>query len=307
MPLQQVVETAPAKINLTLHVTGRRDDGYHLLDSLVAFADVGDILTAAHCGTVGLTLDGPFGARVPKGADNLVLKAAGLVAGGQDLAFTLDKRLPPASGIGGGSADAAAAIRAVLRLRSGDPAAVPARLAALDRGAILGLGADLPVCLLSRPARMRGIGERLNHLPFPEAPVLLVNPGIEAPTGAVFGALASPDNPPMPADLPRWADVGELAGWLAGQRNDLEAPARAIVPEIGTVLAALAVQPGALISRMSGSGATCFALFADIAAALRAGAAISRAHPRWWVAAGRLVAAGAADAAGLDQLMRSTT
>ena len=137
--------------------------------------------------------------------------------------------------------------------------------------------------------------------------MVLVNPGVEVPTGAVFAALASPDNPPMPDDLPTWADVGDLARWLAGQRNDLEAPARAIAPAIGTVLAALTAQPGTLIARMSGSGATCFALFPDIAAAQRAGTALSRAHPGWWVAAGRLWPADADEAARTNQLIRATT
>lgn len=294
MPLQQVVEPAPAKINLTLHVTGRRADGYHLLDSLVAFADVGDVLTAVRAEWPALTLAGPFGSRVPTGRDNLVMKAARLVPGAQEISFTLDKRLPPASGIGGGSADAAAAIRAAVRLGAEAAEAVQARLAALDRAAILGLGADLPVCLMSRPARMRGIGERLDYLPFPVVPVLLVNPGVEAPTGAVFAALSTPDNPPMPDILPDWADAGDLARWLTGQRNDLEAPALRVVPEIGTVLAALRAVPGALVARMSGSGATCFALFSDLAAARAASTALSTEHPAWWVAAGRLQAADAA-------------
>ncbi|MGF6861077.1 4-diphosphocytidyl-2-C-methyl-D-erythritol kinase [Rhodobacteraceae bacterium MBR-64] len=307
MPQPPISEAAPAKINLTLHVTGRRADGYHLLDSLVAFADVGDGLLATRAGISSLTLEGPFGARVPADRDNLVMKAAALVPGALGLAFTLEKRLPPASGIGGGSADAAAAIRAAIRLDADDAGGMPARLAALDADAVLDLGADLPVCLLSRPARMRGIGERLDYLPFPEAPILLVNPGVEAPTGAVFAALAAPDNPPMPGALPVWANVGDLARWLAGQRNDLETPARAIVPEIGAVLAALSAQPGALIARMSGSGATCFALFPDLAAARRAGVAISTAHPGWWVAAGRLYPADAIEAARINQLMRSTT
>lgn len=306
MPSQPISETAPAKINLTLHVTGRRADGYHLLDSLVAFADVGDRLLAVRSGISSLTLKGPFGAQVPADRDNLVMRAVELVTGGQGVAFTLEKRLPPASGIGGGSADAAAAIRSVLRLGADGPDDLMARIAALDRAAILGLGADLPVCLLSRPVRMRGIGERLDFLPFPDAPVVLVNPGVEVPTRAVFAALTTTDNPPMPEDLPIWADVGDLARWLAGQRNDLEIPARMIAPQIGTVLGALA-QQGALIARMSGSGATCFALFTDSSAARRAGAAISKAHPGWWVAAGRLYPARAAEAAEVNQLMRSTT
>lgn len=300
MPIE---EFAAAKVNLALHVTGRRADGYHLLDSLVAFVDVGDKLTAASAPATTLTLAGPFGAGVPAGADNLVLRAARMVAGGMGVAFTLDKRLPPASGIGGGSADAAAAIRAVLRLLHGPEAAAAfrARRQALDRAALAALGADVPVCLMSEAARMRGIGEDLAPAgPLPETCILLVNPGIELPTPAVFQALPEKSHPPLPAELPGWPDARALAQWLAAQRNDLESPARRIAPSIAEVLEALEGQPGTLLARMSGSGATCFALFAHAAQARAAGAAIRGARPAWWVAEGRLLRDPAAGRGGLS-------
>lgn len=283
-----IEEFAPAKLNLALHVTGQRGDGYHLLDSLVAFADVGDVLTARPAPAMRLTIGGPFGAGLPAGRDNLVLRAAGLVADGTSVSFTLDKRLPPASGIGGGSADAAAAIRAVLRLRHGPQAA--AALQALDPAALATLGADVPVCLQSGPTRMRGIGEDLSPAgPLPETHVLLVNPGVELPTPRVFRALRQKAHPPLPADLPVWQSVAELARWLARQRNDLEPPAREIAPVVGAVLDALAAQPDALLARMSGSGATCFALFAGAREAAAAADRLRQVHAAWWVAPGRIL------------------
>ncbi|VDC23654.1 4-(cytidine 5'-diphospho)-2-C-methyl-D-erythritol kinase [Pseudogemmobacter humi] len=271
-----VTEFAPAKINLCLHVTGQRADGYHLLDSVVAFAGVGDRLEASlTLGEASLALGGPFGPELPAGGDNLVLRAARAVAPDLALAFTLEKNLPPASGIGGGSADAAAAVRAVLRLRGG----------AADPGVVQALGADVPVCLASRPARMRGIGERLDLLErFPPGWIVLANPRVEVPTPAVFRALSRKENPPLPDALPHWPDMAALAGWLALQRNDLEPPALAVAPVIGEVLMMLRAQAGQLLSRMSGSGATCFALFAEEAAARAAAAALTVARPGWWVA-----------------------
>lgn len=292
-----------AKINLTLHVTGQREDGYHLLDSLVVFAGIGDRLRAVPAQDLSLTIEGPFAADVPGGDDNLVLKAARLVAGGTGAAFTLTKLLPPTSGIGGGSADAAAAIRAVMRLRlmSGAPMA-PMSKAEAD--AVVALGADVPVCLASHPARMRGIGAQLDWLPpLPELHVVLVNPRVEVPTPVVFRALTQKNNAPMPDSLPQWPDAAALAAWLAEQRNDLETPARSHAPVIGDVLAALADQPGALFTRMSGSGATCFALFAKEDAAIAAAEALRADHPDWWAAAG-IVYPGRAD---MDQLIRATT
>lgn len=270
---------APAKINLSLHVTGRRGDGYHLLDSLVIFADIGDRLHLAPSPEISLAVTGPRAAGVPADADNLVWKAAALMgAGVRGAAITLEKHLPAAAGLGGGSSDAAATLRALAALWG---VALP------PASAILALGADVPVCLAPAPVRMRGIGEHVT--PAPELPALglvLVNPGVDVPTGAVFAALPCRANQPMPKALPRWPDSAALAQWLGAQRNDLEAPARALAPPIEVALAALNGTQGCQIARMSGSGATCFGLFPGRAAARAAALAISRAEPGWWVAAG---------------------
>lgn len=265
-------EPAPAKVNLTLHVTGQRADGYHLLDSLVVFAGVGDGVTVAP--GAGLTVTGPFGDQVPTGDDNLVLRAAALMGGA---AVTLDKRLPVASGVGGGSSDAAAVLRALARLGRVLP----------DPAAVLRLGADVPVCLTApAPMRMAGIGEVLTPAPpLPPAHLVLVNPGVPVPTAAVFRALARRDNAPMPATLPACRDAAELAAFLHGCRNDLEPPARQVAPIIDRVLADLAATPGCLLARMSGSGATCFGLYASAKDAHDARAQIAAAHPDWWTAA----------------------
>lgn len=265
---------APAKINLALHVTGRRPDGYHLLDSLVVFADAGDRLRVTPSEDLSLAVTGPRAAGVPVDGSNLVLRAAALMGTGRGAAIALDKHLPAAAGIGGGSSDAAAAVRAL---------SVLWRLALPAPESLAALGADVPVCLAAAPARMGGIGERL--APVPEVPpvwLVLANPGLAVSTPAVFARLDRHDNPALP-DLPGWRDAVELAGWLATTRNDLEAPARALVPEIGGVLGALAVQPGCLMARMSGSGATCFGLFADPAAAAGARRALKTQHRDWWI------------------------
>jgi len=275
-PAGPLVEIAPAKVNLALHVTGRRSDGYHLLDSLVVFAGVGDRLEAEPAAGLSLSLKGPFASGLGAGADNLVLRAADLLRPpGQGAALHLTKALPVAAGIGGGSADAAAALRLLARLWD-VPLPAPARA--------LALGADVPVCLAGRSARMRGIGGDLAAVALPPVWIVLVNPGVPVPTGGVFAGLARRDNAPMP-DLPRFCDAAALFGWLARQRNDLEAPARALAPAIDAVLAALAGQPGCGLARMSGSGATCFALFGTEAPALAAAQALRAAEPRWWVAA----------------------
>jgi 4-diphosphocytidyl-2-C-methyl-D-erythritol kinase len=292
-------EFAFAKINLTLHVTGQREDGYHLLDSLVAFAGVGDSLRADPAEALTLRVEGPFGAEIPAGDDNLVMRAARLMLGGKGAALTLTKRLPPASGIGGGSADAAATIRAILRMGL-EQGHAPVPMDATGGAAILALGADVPVCLASHPARMRGIGEALDWTTLPEVFVVLANPRVTVPTGAVFAGLASKTNAPMAGDLPIWPDARALADWLAEQRNDLEPPARAIAPQIDTVLAALRAQTGALIARMSGSGATCFALFAREDAAETAAEALRAEYPGWWVDHGQIYP-GRAD---MDALIR---
>ncbi|UYV38437.1 4-(cytidine 5'-diphospho)-2-C-methyl-D-erythritol kinase [Rhodobacteraceae bacterium D3-12] len=266
---------APAKVNLSLHVTGQRDDGLHLLDSLVAFADVGDHLTISPATASTLCVDGPMAAGVPQDARNLVLKAAAWM--GETAAFTLEKHLPAAAGIGGGSSDAAAALRLLADL-TGRP--IPHGSEAL--------GADVPVCLAPKATRMRGIGEALAPVALPPLPAVLVNPGVEVPTGAVFSALPTKENPPMPADLPRLSNPVQAADWLASQRNDLEAPAIAFAPVIGTLLDVLKAQPKLCLARMSGSGATCFGLFETQSAAENAANKIRAAFPAWWVVATKL-------------------
>jgi 4-diphosphocytidyl-2-C-methyl-D-erythritol kinase len=278
---------ARAKINLYLHVVGKRADGYHLLDSLVVFADLGDELRVAPADKLTLTIDGPFGAGLPASDDNLVLRAArslaaalaerNLPAGGA--ALRLSKRLPVASGIGGGSADAAAALIGLARLwRVPDGVVDLARIG-------LALGADLPVCLAARPSFMGGIGERLDPVPpLPNVQMLLVNPRVGVSTPAVFKARRGAFSAPA-----RWQDgLGDaalLAARLARCGNDLEAPAIAIEPVIGVVLAALRRLPGNLLARMSGSGATCFGLFARPEEVREAAARLGVEHPSWWVAA----------------------
>lgn len=281
-------EFAPAKVNLYLHLVGQRADGYHLLDSLAVFPRLGDWLSVAREQEMGqevgrrvsLRLTGPFADKLTSGADNLVLKAAralaehhGVQAGA---ALTLEKVLPPASGIGGGSSDAAAALR--LLSRHWD-VLVPDGLA-------LRLGADVPVCLgAPAPQFMAGIGERLRAGPaLPQVWIVLVNPGVAVETPAVFDAIAQKDNPP--ADLPPdRLDFSSLIDWLAHQRNDMEAAARGLCPAIGEVLAALADAP---LTRMSGSGATCFALHASEAAAMAQANAVADARPDWWIASAPL-------------------
>lgn len=263
-------EAAPAKINLALHVTGRRPDGYHLLDSLVVFATAGDRLRVTPAEQPALRLTGRFAAAVPEGPDNLCLRAAALAGAAAEI--TLDKRLPVASGIGGGSADAAAVLRALAR----QGVALPDRP---ER-----LGADVPVCLAGRPARMRGAGERLDPLPpLPRLAMVLVNPGPALSTPAVFAGLTQRGNSGLP-DLPAALTGPRLVSWLGECRNDLEAPATALVPQVASVLQALRCQ-GAGLARMSGSGATCFGLFLTTGAAARAATAIERAQPDWWVTA----------------------
>lgn len=276
---------APAKINLSLHVTGRRDDGYHLLDSLVVFADLGDRVRVTPGRGLRLTVTGPRAAEVPAGGDNLVLRAAALFAD-VDAAIELEKHLPVASGIGGGSSDAAAAMRALATLGYR-----PAGSAGAFAAATLALGADIPVCLAARPLRMEGVGEVLSRAPaMPPLGLVLANCGEAVPTRAVFATLGGRFGPPMPRLLPHaFDDAAALAAWLAADtRNDLEPPALTVAPEIGACLAALAALDGCLLARMSGSGATCFGLFADRAGAEAAAVALATAHPGWWVRAAGL-------------------
>lgn len=263
---------APAKVNLYLHVTGKRADGYHLLDSLAVFPDVGDVVEAEAADELSLSLGGAFGAVLQAEPDNLLLKAARALAPGRGAALKLEKNLPVASGIGGGSADAAAALRALSSLWDVQKADLS--------GIALGLGADVPVCLRSVPARMQGIGEILAPAPrLPEFGIMLVNPGVAVPTPAVFKARKGSFTPPplLPAI---WADARAMVQELKRCTNDLQTAAISLQPVIGEVLAALNALPGTLLARMSGSGATCFALFATPDEARAAAALIS--PPGWW-------------------------
>ena len=263
-PRMTRTEPAPAKINLALHVTGRRADGYHLLDSLVVFTALGDSVKVAP-GPSALTVTGPFADAVPGGEDNLCLRA--LRHAGAEARIALDKHLPPASGIGGGTADAAAVLRALGR--------VP------DRPETL--GADLPACLLSRPLRMRGVGEGITPVDLPGLHLVLVNPRVETPTPAVFAVLDRRDNAPLP-DLPDFGDATALTEWLGRTRNDLQPPALRLRPVIADCLAALG-DAGARLARMSGAGATCFGIFHSAAKAEAAARAIAATNPGWWVRA----------------------
>jgi 4-diphosphocytidyl-2-C-methyl-D-erythritol kinase len=289
-PEGAVTEAAPAKVNLYLHVTGRRADGYHLLDSLAVFGPAGDSVAAAPAAGLQLMIEGPEAGALAAEPDNLVLRAAHALAAAARLerpgaALTLTKHLPVASGIGGGSADAAAALRALDRLWGlGLGEAALARIAR-------GLGADVPVCVASRPARMRGIGEILSPAPpLPRCALLLVNPRVAVPTPAVFRARAASGagfSPEAALSVRGWADAAALAADMASLGNDLEAPAIGLCPPIAEVLAALRGLPGCLLARMSGSGATCFALFDTPAEAEAAAAALPAA---WWRHGGGLYA-----------------
>ena len=275
-----LTERARAKINLHLHVVGRRTDGYHLLDSLVVFAGAADVLTVEPSETLSLSVTGSFAAGLAGEADNLVLRAARALAvhAGRPPAgrLVLEKNLPIASGIGGGSADAAAALRLLNRFWA--IGASQGTLAAIAGG----LGADVPVCVASRPALMSGIGEILAPPPrLPEAGIVLVNPGVAVSTPAVFRARNGGFSAAAVWPEEGWRDAESLAASLQTTGNDLEAPALGLAPVIGEALAALAADPGCLLARMSGSGATCFGLYADAAVARRAAEAVARSG--WWV------------------------
>lgn len=274
---------APAKVNLFLHVLGQRADGLHDIDSLVAFAGVGDDVTVSKSDQLSLTADGPFAHAVPGGADNLVLRAARALAeaGGvtEGAAIRLTKRLPVASGIGGGSADAAATMHALIRLWH----------ISLEASRLFGiameLGADVPVCLAGRPMFVGGAGEGLCAAPrLPACWLVLANPLREAPTAAVFAARQGAFSAAS-RFIGEPQSIHQLIALLADRSNDLAAAARIVAPEVGAVLDALAKLPNALLTRMSGSGATGFALFVDQASAESAAAMLSQAWPEWWVAA----------------------
>lgn len=275
---------APAKVNLFLHVGPLEADGYHPLASLVVFADVGDRLAVERAERLSLAVTGPFAHALEGEGDNLVLRAVralGAAAGISEpgLCITLDKQLPVAAGLGGGSSDAGAALKLAR-----DALGLP-----LDDGALAeiaaGIGADGPMCLYARAAWAEGRGDVLTfETGLPPLPALLVNPGVPSSTGAVYrafddGAPGAADRPGPPSD---W-DLASVIDWLAVQRNDLQAPAVSLAPAIGEALAATADLPGARLTRMSGSGATVFALFDTTAAAGAACEALSARHPDWWV------------------------
>lgn len=287
---------APAKVNLFLHVGPLDADGYHPLASLVVFADVGDSLAIEAADRLSLAVTGPFAAGLGGQDDNLVVRALRALGeltgtGPPALEVTLDKRMPIAAGLGGGSSDAGAALklaRDALGLDLEDQALA-------DIAAVI--GADGPMCLHARTAWAEGRGDRLDFEPrLPSLPALLVNPGLPSPTGAVYraydaGPARTADRPDAPSD---WSLSGVI-DWLAAQRNDLQPPAVALEPQIGEALAATAALPGVRLTRMSGSGATVFALFNDAEAARRAGETLRRARPGWWIVPARLGGAGAAD------------
>ncbi len=268
-----IVELAPAKINLALHVRRRRADGYHELETLFAFLQHGDTITLMPADAPSFAVTGPFAGGLAGEGDNLVTRAARLFAARfgdpGPLAITLDKHLPIASGIGGGSADAAATLRALAQLRGvavGEPALF---------GIAEELGADVPACLLGRSALGTGKGEQLEPVAgLVDTPVLLVNPGVAVSTGPVFRAWDGVDRGGI--------GTGDLLTRAIQGRNDLEPPARAIAPVIGDVVAMLQAQPGVILARMSGSGATCFALFDTPANRAAAAALVRAAQPGWW-------------------------
>ncbi|MBR1145457.1 4-(cytidine 5'-diphospho)-2-C-methyl-D-erythritol kinase [Bradyrhizobium sp. AUGA SZCCT0431] len=290
-----LIDEGRAKVNLTLRVVGRRTDGFHDLESVVAFADCADRLTLTPGSDLTLQMSGPLAQACGETSDNLVLKATRLLAervpGLKSGSFTLDKVLPVAAGIGGGSADAAAALRLLAKLNG----------LSLDderlREVALATGADVPVCLASRACDMTGVGDTLTPLSLPIMPCVMINPCVPVPTKDVFKALGlrsgellvgvtdvfrGIDWPEAGASVEDWVEV------LAASANDLEAPAMRIQPVIGDVIAALNATNGAWLARMSGSGATCFAIYENTADAGRAAEKIRREHPGWWVHAGTL-------------------
>ncbi len=281
-----LVDAAFAKINLTLRVLGRRADGYHELESLVVFADVGDTLQLQTGALLALEIDGPFAEACGAPPDNLVLRAAAALSArveGLRLGrFVLTKELPVASGIGGGSADAAAALRLLVHANRQIFSRVDFADSRLQEAA-LAVGADVPVCLASRARIMRGIGEKLlDPLDLPPLPALLVNPGVPLSTREVFAKLTGKlDDAPSPAQVP--LEFGALIEWLGANGNDLTQPAIACVPVIADVLSALSALPGVWRARMSGSGPTCFALFGSAAAAAAAGRTMQADHKDWWI------------------------
>jgi 4-diphosphocytidyl-2-C-methyl-D-erythritol kinase len=274
--------SAPAKVNLTLHVTGQRTDGYHLLDSLVVFAEVFDQITATIAPNLQITVNGPFSQGIPTDHTNLVMRAATALRKARNVTqgahLQLEKHLPHAAGIGSGSSDAAVTLAMLAKLWNVTP--LPA-----NAPEIVALGADVPVCLQAPdPTQMTGIGDILLPVPsLPECALVLVNPRVSVPTGAVFDGLASKRNPGM-GTLPKGLNFDGFAAWLAAQRNDLEQPAVAIAPEIDEALTKLRSMPKVAHAAMSGSGATCYGLVRNLADARQVARAIQVAQMSWWVA-----------------------
>lgn len=277
---------ARAKVNLYLHVTGKRADGYHLLDSLIVFAETGDEIAVWAASDLTLTIDGPFGAGLDAGPSNLVLRAAeglrNLTGASQGAAIRLTKNLPIASGIGGGSADAATTLLALIDLWQVKP----------DRAALYKLaeklGADVPVCLDGNASFVGGIGEDIQPAgDLPPTHILLVNPLVETPTPAVFKARRGDFSPPA-----RWVQppktAQDLASFLATRKNDLTAPAIVVAPVVADVLSAIAETKDCLLSRLSGSGATCFGIFETAATAEAARQLIKTRYPDWWAVAAKI-------------------
>lgn len=278
-----VIETARAKINLTLRVLGRRPDGYHDLESLVAFAGVGDEVTFRVGAPAAVSVRGPFAGAIE--GENIVARALSAIAEAAPAltlgAVEIDKRLPVAAGIGGGSADAAAVLRAVR-------GANPGRASEIDWIALAAsLGADVPVCLASTSQLMWGIGRDTAPVPpFPAVPAVLVNPGVPLATAAVFRALAAPPAPERdaaPAVPGPFLKIETIADYVRAHGNDLESPAVTLCPAIRTVLAELGAEPGASVARMSGSGPTCFAIFENATAAQASAQRLRARNPHWWV------------------------
>lgn len=283
MSKRGVERLAPAKINLALHVTGRRADGYHLLDSIAVFADIGDRISIEPADELRIILSGPFAAHAPGDRTDLSWRAAmaffakaGLQPGAT---IRVEKNIPAGAGLGGGSADAAAVLAGLNEhFRAG---------ASQDELKAIGLkiGADVPMCLEGRALRARGIGEEILPVEgWPALPMVLAWPGRPVSTAEVFSALQRRDNPPL-SEPPRVTTPAELASWLAGCRNDLEAPALAVAPGIGEALNALSATDGCLLARMSGSGSACFALCATRGEADAAAGELKAKAPAWWIAA----------------------
>ena len=267
---------APAKVNLALHVTGRRADGFHIIDSIIMFADVGDHLTVSRSRKPKLLIKGPMAGNLPSNDLNIVMKAMQMMDIPADI--ILEKHLPVAAGLGGGSSDAAAALMALSKLANKK----------IPSNAVF-LGSDIPACLLQKTARMRGIGDQVEEIPdMPTLHAVLANPGVKVATADVYRSLQFPANEAMPDNVPDKSDALGLATWLGGLRNDLEAPAIALEPAIQVTLDALRTSCGCLLSRMSGSGATCFGLYDNPISSMSAAKQLRIERPSWWVKAVKL-------------------